>query len=202
MEENKEIRSFSGEASPTLTDGRTIEGYAVVFNQRSEVMLDWSPEHGVRKFVEIISPNAITEDLIQRSDVKAVIEHNRERLLARSNKGIGTLALTIDERGVKYRFDSPKTNDGDYAIEMVSRGDIQGSSFKFSNKRETDTWTKEGGVWVRTINNISGIYDITITSDPAYSQTDVSVRMLSDMDSEINKKTDYKKDLSEFRKLI
>ena len=42
---NLEIRSFGGDAAPKI-EGRTIEGYAIVFNQRSEVMLDWSAEEG------------------------------------------------------------------------------------------------------------------------------------------------------------
>ena len=50
-----EIRSFGGQAAPTI-EGRIIEGYAIVFNKRSEVMLDWSVDHGWRKFVEIIDP--------------------------------------------------------------------------------------------------------------------------------------------------
>ena len=38
MHDKLEIRSYGGDAAPRL-DGRTIDGYAIVFNQRSEVCL-------------------------------------------------------------------------------------------------------------------------------------------------------------------
>ena len=181
MEKNIEIRSYGGDAAPTI-NGRTIEGYAVVFNERSEVMLDWSVEHGVRRFVEVIEPTAIDEALLSRSDIKATAEHNRERLLARYNKGKGTLSLERDEHGLKYRFEAPNTNDGNFAVEMIQRGDISGSSFAFRVKEADTSWAKEGDTWTRTIRKISGLYDVTITTDPAYSQTEVSVRSLEDME--------------------
>lgn len=182
MDKNLEVRSYGGDAAPTI-EGRTIEGYAIVFNQRSEVMIDWSSDTGWRKFVEVISPEAVTEDLIQRSDVKATTEHNRERLLARSNKGIGTLSLTPDDYGLKYRFDAPNTTEGDFAVEMIKRGDIGGSSFAFRVKKSDEEWKKDGDLWVRTINAFDGLYDVTITTDPAYSQTDVTVRSLEEMET-------------------
>ena len=178
---NLEIRSFGGDAAPKI-EGRTIEGYAIVFNQRSEVMLDWSAEEGLRRFVEVVSPTAISDNLLQQSDIKALVEHNRQRLLARYNKGKGTLELTIDEHGLRYTFDAPNTADGDYAVEMVSRGDISGSSFAFRVKNEDTTWVKDGKLWVRTINKFSSIHDVTITTDPAYTQTEVNVRSLEEME--------------------
>ena len=141
----KEIRSYGGEAAPKI-EGRTIEGYAVVFNQRSEVMLDWDVQHGIRKFTEIIQPNAISDELLSRSDVKANVEHNRERLLARYNKGKGTLSLTLDEHGLKYRFEAPNTQEGDFVVEMINRGDIAGSSFAFRvNEKKDVEWMTEIG---------------------------------------------------------
>lgn len=181
MEKNKEIRSYGGDAAPTI-NGRTIEGYAVVFGQRSEVMYDWSVKYGERLFVEVIEQTAIDEALLSRSDIKATAEHNRERLLARYNKGKGTLALEQDDYGLKYRFDAPNTNDGNFAVEMIQRGDISGSSFAFRVKDADTTWKKEGETWVRTIHKISGLYDVTITTDPAYSQTDVTVRSIADLE--------------------
>ena len=178
---NLEIRSFGGDAAPIISE-RTIEGYAIVFNQRSEVMLDWSGEEGLRRFVEVVSPTAVTEDLLQRSDIKALVEHNRQRLLARYNKGKGTLELTIDEHGLRYKFDAPNTSDGDYAVEMVSRGDISGSSFAFRVKNEDTAWVKDGKLWVRTINKFTSLHDVTITTDPAYTQTEVNVRNLEEME--------------------
>lgn len=186
-----EIRSYGGDAAPKI-EGRAIDGYAIVFNQRSEVMLDLG-EEGIRRFVEVIDPSAVDEALLLQSDIRALIEHNRERLLARYNKGIGTLSLTIDEHGLRYSFEAPNTADGDYAVEMVGRGDISGSSFAFRAKDSDTEWVKEGNLWVRTIKKISLLRDVTITTDPAYTQTEVSVRSLDEMDKPIK---EDKKDLS------
>lgn len=185
-----EIRSFGGDAAPKI-EGRTIDGYAIVFNQRSEVMLDWTDE-GIRRFVEVIDPSAVDEALLLSSDIRALIEHNRERLLARYNKGVGTLSLTIDEHGLRYSFEAANTADGDYAVEMVGRGDISGSSFAFRAKDSDTEWAKEGSLWVRTIKRFSLLRDVTITTDPAYTQTEVSVRNLDEMDKPIEEE---KKDL-------
>lgn len=64
-------------------------------------------------------------------DIKMTLWHNREKLLARSNRGEGTLALTVDEIGVKYSFEAPNTPDGNTALELVRRGDLSGSSFTY-----------------------------------------------------------------------
>jgi len=196
-----EIRSFGGEAAPTINE-RTIEGYAIVFNKRSEVMLDWDSNIGWRKFVEIISPDALKAEDLKKYDIRALVEHNRERLLARSRYGTGTLELDVDEHGLFYRFEAPNTADGNYAVEMVKRGDISGSSFAF--RVENDSWEKEGDIWVRTINGFSGLYDVTITTDPAYQQTEVSVRSLEERENKLNSKENniYKFQILKLRKLI
>lgn len=197
-----EIRSFGGDAAPKI-EGRTIDGYAIVFNQRSEVMLDWTDE-GIRRFVEVVDPSAVDEALLLSSDIRALIEHNRERLLARYNKGVGTLSLTIDEHGLRYSFEAPNTADGDYAVEMVGRGDISGSSFAFRAKDSDTEWAKEGSLWVRTIKRFSLLRDVTITTDPAYTQTEVSVRSLEEMDKpeEEEKDLPYKVKLQLLRNRI
>ena len=70
---------------------------------------------------------------------------------------------------------------------MVSRGDIEGSSFAFRVNNDDTTWAKEGKIGLRTINKFTSIHDVTITTDPAYSQTEVSVRSLEEMEKPENK---------------
>lgn len=195
--EKIEIRSFSEQ--PKITDGRTIEGYAVVFGVRSQVMYDWLEN---RKFVEIIEPNSIAEELLLQSDVRALIEHNPERLLARSNKGKGSLTLELDTHGLKYRFEAPNTTHGNDIIEMVQRGDISGSSFAFRSKPEFTEWKKEAsGLWLRTVKRIDYIRDVTMTADPAYAETEVSVRSIQEMELPTEDKS-YINNLNNLRKLI
>ena len=124
-----EIRSYTELGAPKVGDGRIIEGYAVVFGQESRVLYDREKQ---RAFVEVIEKGAITEELLRSCDVIALLDHNKQRLVARSNRGAGTLSLELDDYGLKYRFEAPSTPDGDFAVEMIKRGDIFGSSFAYA----------------------------------------------------------------------
>ena len=194
-----EIRSFGNTAAPQLSENsRTIEGYAIVFGQRSQVMYDRKLK---RTFVEVIQPGAVTEELLRSSDVKALLEHNSERMLARSFNGKGSLMLSLDEHGVKYRFDAPATVDGDYAVEMVKRGDLFGSSFAYyTDERANVKYEKTDKELMRYVSKIDWIGDVSIVSDPAYMGTDVAVRSL---DAYFENKDDeaYKEDVKVLRDL-
>lgn len=179
-----EIRSFGALAAPKLkrsADGketRTIEGYAVVFNTRSQLLPDYSVYRMVQ---EVIEPAAIDENLLRSCDIKALLEHDHSRMIARSYKGNGTLTLTKDERGIKYSFEAPDTAEGNYALEMVKRGDLFGSSFAYTTDEAVDgnvTYTKEGDTLIRTVHKIDNLYDVSIVSDPAYLDTSVTARSL------------------------
>ena len=51
------------------------------------------------------------------------MEHG-QLILGRSNKGKGTLSYKVDEVGVLFWADMPRTADGDKALELIARGDI------------------------------------------------------------------------------
>lgn len=196
-----EIRSFGNNAAPRINaGGRAIEGYAIVFGQESEVMYDRQRK---RRFTEVIQPGAVTEELLKRSDVKALLEHNAQRLLARSFNGVGTLTLSIDTYGVKYRFEAPNTPDGDYAVEMVRRGDLFGSSFAYAtNERANVRYEKRAdGMLMRYVERIDWIGDVSIVSDPAYMGTDVTVRSLEQYYPEDAPDESWKDTVAQLRKL-
>lgn len=195
-----EIRSFGESAAPKLVEERTIEGYAVVFGQESRVILDKVTR---RCFVEVIQQGAVTEEMLRNWDIKALCEHNRERMLARSFKGTGSLRLSVDNHGVKYCFEAPNTPDGEYAVEMVKRGDIFGSSFAFaSNETKSVRYSKRSdGMLLRTVIKIDLMADISITSDPAYMGTDVNVRSLDIYFESDPVDESYKTQVAELRKL-
>jgi HK97 family phage prohead protease len=181
---NYEIRSFGDLAAPRLkrakdgSETRTIEGYAIVFNTRSQLLPDYSIYRMVQ---EIIEPSAISDELLRSCDIKALLEHDRSRMLARSCNGAGTLTLIRDDKGVKYEFDAPHTADGDYALEMVRRGDLFGSSFAYTTDEDVEgnvRYDKEGDTLIRKVCKIDRLYDVSIVSDPAYLATSVSARSL------------------------
>ena len=193
-----EIRSFGGDAAPRLDGERTMEGYAIVFGQESRVMFDRERR---RYFTEIIEPGAVTEELLMRSDIQALVEHNRERVLARSRQGKGSMTLTIDGHGLKYRFDLPHTRDGEYVMEGVRRGDLPGSSFAYiADERSGVSYERTSdGMLLRRVKKIERLFDVSVVSDPAYWGTEVSVRSLEPY---FETDTAYLKQVEELRKLI
>jgi HK97 family phage prohead protease len=178
--ENKEIRSgIGGKWKPVLREAvegggesRTIEGYAIVFGVESRILSDYWDNYR-----EIIEPGAITEERLKEMDIKMTMYHNREKILARSTNGEGTLKLTVDDVGVKYSFEAPNTVDGDTALELVKRGDLSGSSFMFwTDERNVSYERRSDDIMLRRVKTIGMIYDMTIAADPAYEQTTVAAR--------------------------
>ena len=165
--DNLEIRSFNIELRDE-PESRHIEGYGSVFNERS---LD------LGGFVEMIAPGAF-DGVIERSDVKCYLDHNPGKgILARSRNGKGSLSLVVDEKGLQYSFDAPKTSLGDEVVEGLKRGDYSQSSFAFTV--DDEIWTKEAdGTYLRTITKIGGLYDVSIVANPAYEGTSVALRSL------------------------
>lgn len=163
---NLERRSFDIEFREA--ESRKVEGYASVFNSRSK---------DLGGFTEIIDPAAFN-GVIERSDVLALLNHDQDRgVLARSRKGVGSLTLTIDERGLHYSFDAPNTALGNELVEGLKRGDISTSSFAFTVAGEK--WTKEeDGRYLRTITQIDKLYDVSPVYNEAYEDTSVALRSL------------------------
>lgn len=194
-----EIRSFGGDAAPKIIpETRTIKGHAVVYGQESRVLYDFVNK---RFFIEIIEPGAITEETLRKCDVKALLEHNKERMLARAVNGAGSLSLILDNSGLEYRFDAPKTQDGDYAIEMISRGDIFGSSFAYwtDEKKNVAYEKRSDGLLLRKVKFIDKIFDVSPVSDPAYMGTKVEVRSLDSFFEEEEPDNSYMKQVRELR---
>lgn len=159
---NMEKRIFNIETRVDSTeDGRDlVVGHASVYDSRS---------NNLGGFYEFIERGAFTEELIANSDVRALINHDPNLILARNTSG--TLNLTADERGLKYEFEMPETSYGkDLAISM-KRGDISQSSFAFTVAE--DEWSTDAeGNNIRTIKKIAELFDISSVTYPAYSHAE------------------------------
>ena len=158
----KEIRL--GDNATSTSESRHIEGYAIVFNSLS---------NDLGGFREIIEQGAITEELIKNSDIICLMNHDIKRgVLARSYHGRGSLKLDIDEHGLHYSFEAPKTALGDEVLEGIRRGDISKCSFAFVCGE--DNWTKdENGEYIRRVKKIKNLYDVSLVYHPAYEETEV-----------------------------
>lgn len=163
-------------------EGRTIEGLAIVWDSPSEVLYD--PRSG-RSFTEVIHYGAVDNSLLSASDVLCLYEHDRKSLLGRCNCGEGSMTLTIDERGLVYTLDLPKTTLGEDVRELIARGDLRNSSFAFMVDEGGDRWErKEDGTWIRHVHRLSWLGDVSVVSLPAYTQTSVSARSIEALEDE------------------
>lgn len=171
MKKDKEIR-YINEIQSAGEESRKVEGYALIFESESEDM----------GFIETIQKDAIDDEVIAKSDVFAWLNHDEKRgCLARSKRGKGSLSLTIDNRGLKYEFNAPKTVLGDELLESLRRGDITSSSFAFTVASGGETWEKRDGRYYRTIKKIDRLYDVSPVYCPAYSETTVTCRSFNDI---------------------
>ena len=186
---NIEIRATN--STPVVSqDSRTVEGYAVVFNSQSEDL----------GFYETINPAAITEDVLMRSDVFCLFNHDQDKVLARSKYGTGSLQLQLDEQGLKYSFTAPNTDLGDELLEYLRRGDIDSSSFAFtvSTDEGSEVWTTgTDGRQYREILKIDSLHDVSPVWTPAYSSTSVSQRTLDKLNQLREMQDEKEKELQE-----
>nr|DAS01860.1 MAG TPA: prohead serine protease [Caudoviricetes sp.] len=197
MKEQKEIEKRGGELQIEVSD-RLVSGYAVVFDT-------WSNDLG---FYEKILKGAITEDTIKRSDVICKLNHDDQKVLGRSKYGEGSLILEVDDKGLKYTFEAPRTQYGDELLEYLRRGDITGSSFAFTIEEDEFSYQwpfdKDADpVLCREVIKVDKIFDVSPVFSPAYEKTSVAnKRKLEEVElksNEINQIMDAT--IEEFEKL-
>jgi HK97 family phage prohead protease len=139
-------------------DGMHLEGYAALFNSRSE---------NLGGFTETIKPGAFRASLKARNDIKLLWNHDTGAVLGSTRAG--TLTLTEDERGLRVSAVLPNTSYGRDAKELVSRGDVSAFSFGFSMPaRGGDEWNSEGSE--RVLKSVR-LHEVSLVAFPAYPET-------------------------------
>lgn len=176
MNEKREIRNT---AHKVVSDEekRTVEGYALLFDVRSDGL----------SFEEVIQRGAL-DGVLEKSNVFALMNHDPSRgILARCKNGEGSLQLEIDQKGLKYRFEAPKTPLGDELLENIRRREISESSFAFTV--EKDAWEKKSdGTWKRSIEKLGELFDVSPVYDGAYSKTSVYMRGKEQVEQELRRR--------------
>jgi HK97 family phage prohead protease len=182
MNDKREIRNTS---FPVVTDEekRTVEGYALLFDVKSDGL----------PFEEVIERGSL-DGVLPKSDVLALLNHDQRRgVLARSKRGNGSLNLSVDGKGLKYRFEAPKTALGDELLENIRRGDVEESSFAFMVGE--DKWEKKSdGTWKRTIMKIEELFDVSPVYNAAYSATSVYTRGKEDAEKALTEQEERQKE--------
>lgn len=173
----KEIRNVG---NSLICKQNKIGGYAARFNEFSEIMTTKNGE----KFKEVILPTAITNETIKNSDIFCLLDHNKEKVLARSKFGKGNLKITIDNYGLFYEFEAFDDDLSKHTYELIKHNVIESSSFAFSinpNDKEAQTWSKENGIYIRTIKKIDKLYDVSPVYTPAYSTSTCTIRSIAEL---------------------
>jgi hypothetical protein len=152
-------------ASDITLDGKKIIGRPIVYNSRSE---------NLGGFVEIIAPKAFSKSL--SGDIRALVEHDAKLILGRTTSK--TLRIAEDSQGIYIEIDPPNTRTASELMESIQRGDISGMSFGFTVNTDGSQWDFNTDPALRTVTN-ANLHEITITSMPAYSATNVEVAMRS-----------------------
>ncbi len=164
---NKEIRTFTVQGMEIRKDEEEptkITGHAAVFDQLSKPM--WGFREQIRK-------GAFAETL-KTADVRALWNHNSDKVLGRTKSG--TLTLREDETGLHVEIEPPDTSWARDAIASIERGDVDQMSFAFrTEKQEWDESDPENVI--RTLVQLDlNDGDVSPVTYPAYPQTDVSAR--------------------------
>lgn len=184
-ENKKEIRNTTFQVTSD-EEKRTVEGYALLFE---------TPSDGL-PFDEVIERGSL-DGVIEKSDVFALLNHSQIRgVLARSKNGSGSLTLSVDSKGLKYRFEAPRTALGDELLENIRRGEVDESSFAFTVSQ--DKWEKQSnGRWKRYVQKMEQIYDVSPVYNAAYSATSVYTRGKELAEEELRKQQEKEKYNSE-----
>ncbi len=173
--DKKEIRTFNFEvrAEEDEEHGHFLSGQPIVFGQRTD--LGW--------YDEIIAPGAL--DKTDLKDVRFLVNHNTDMIpLARSrrNNKNSTMQMTVvPDTGMFIRVDLDTENNSDARnlYSAVQRGDIDGMSFMFIV--DEDSWEDEKTDHpVRTVRSIKRVLELSAVTFPAYSQTFIQARGLSE----------------------
>ena len=156
--ENRSVAysNFELRAAP---DGKTLIGYAAVFDSPSEP-LPWT---------EFVRRGAFTKTIKDGADVRLLIDHEGVPL-ARTRSG--TLTLVEDEIGLRVEASLDEMNpDAAKAMSAMRRGDISQMSFAFQTVK--DAWSTDKRT--RELKEVR-LYDVSIVTYPAYEETIAELR--------------------------
>ena len=162
--DTRQLRCLPVEFQTREADGELyIEGYFAVFNSEYEF---WPGA------TETILPGAFDESI--SGDVRALVNHNSDLVLARTKSG--TLELKQDSRGLWGRI---RVNQDDRAAldlyARVKRGDVSQCSFGFGIESERFVDLGDGKCrW--EIEKINPLYEVSPCTFPAYEDTGIEAR--------------------------
>lgn len=157
------------------SDGRTLEGYAAVFNVPTRID-SWEG-----RFDEVIARGAFAKTIRER---KPVLQFDHGRDVATGSVPIGWIEeLREDRHGLFVRARLHDNARVEPIRQAIASGAIDGMSFRFRVIREEWDEAPEGSdVPLRTIREVE-LFELGPVVFPAYEATTVGVRsLLADLD--------------------
>lgn len=147
------------------TDGAgfTITGHAAVFGR---------PSDDLGGFKERIQRGAFRKPLAEQQDVRLLINHNDDLLLARTANG--TLTLSEDERGLRVQAQAADVSYARDLRVLMTRGDLTQMSFRFNIAAGGYTWSSDGKL--ATLTAVDTLFDVSVVTIPAYPDATAQMR--------------------------
>ncbi len=163
MKNAVEIRTLNVEVRADADDKMQIVGTAIGYNLLSQ---------DLGGFRERVAPGAVTRALAEKQDVRALFNHDPNRIMGRMSNG--TLALIDSRTGLNFRVQL--SSDISWHRDLwasVKRGDIDECSFGFTVKKpggedwEASSDERGNPIALRTLKDID-LQDISVVTYPAY----------------------------------
>lgn len=154
------------------TDPPRVTGYGAVYYDGTA-----STEYQLYEdVVERILPGCFDRAL-RDQDIFCLVNHDENQVLGR--KSAKTAIFRADNTGLYYEALPPNTQAARDACELITRGDVTGSSFTFAVKSQR--WTKAaGGMTIRELMDVD-LRDCGPVTFPAYAGTSAKMRALDDL---------------------
>jgi HK97 family phage prohead protease len=168
----QELRAEPDPAASKPDDGgqaveNRLVGYGIVYDSPTRLFEDYFEQFAPGAFADFLAKNPTP-------DVRALLEHDRRSLLARTSNQ--TLTLKEERQGLAFEMHvNIDTSQGRDAVAMVKRQDIKGMSVGFRSVDERME-EREDGTYLRTVLK-ADLDEISLTSIPAYDDTSIEQRV-------------------------
>lgn len=165
----KEVRLREVRATQTDPEKMSIEGYAIVFDESTELY----------DYTEIIERGAL--DNCDMRDVCLKYNHEDTYLIMARTRN-KSLQLEVDDHGLKIYAELIDTVSNRDIYKSIQAGLLDKMSFAFVVSDAT--WDIVDGKDVRRITGISKLFDVSVVDVPAYDQTEVYTRSKNAVEEE------------------
>lgn len=169
--ETRDYRTFEVRALPgDGQEARRVEGYAAVFDEETVLY-----EYDGIQYKEVIDRSAFAE--AEMRDVVMNFNHGGKPVARTKN---GTLALTVDQKGLRIEADLGGTEEGRRLFEEIRGGYLDRMSFAFTVNRQEYDRKKH----LRRITGFGRVFDVAAVDFPAYDGTSIAARSWAQAEAE------------------